>query len=127
PPRRDPTECFSSLPPKREREIFARIVAAADGADDVLLAIERVGHRRPRLLLRPEDRADFFPTRPVVRAQHRGATTAPAGRRARARRRRHLRPDRKCSGRRSARCPKRTADPKTPCSAAAATRGSETT
>src|SRR5262245_16173055 len=54
-----------------ECEVFARVVAAADGDDDVLFAVQRIGHRRARLLGRQEDRADLRPGLLVIRAQHR--------------------------------------------------------
>src|SRR5438105_11168214 len=52
------------------REIFARIVATADGDDDVLPAVHHVSHRGAALRCRHPDRADFLPHRFIVGAQH---------------------------------------------------------
>src|SRR5437867_11406614 len=56
-----------------ERDVLTRIVAAADRDDDVLLAVDAIGHRRSALRRRDEHRADFFAGHLVVRAQHRAA------------------------------------------------------
>src|SRR5919197_5666017 len=52
---------------------LARVVSTADRHDDVLPAVEHVGHRRPALRRRHVDSADFGAARLVVRAQHRAA------------------------------------------------------
>src|SRR6266446_5720725 len=49
-----------------ERDIFARVAAAADGHDDVLLAIHRVRHRIATLRRRHEHGADLLSGRLVV-------------------------------------------------------------
>src|ERR1700731_2592377 len=56
-----------------ERDVFARVVAAAHGDDDVLPAVDRVGHRRAALRRGHPDRADLSARVLVVRAQHRPA------------------------------------------------------
>src|SRR5215470_12086386 len=75
-PRRVPggwDNCLLRLPRKRERHVLARVIPAADGDDDVLLAVDRVGHRRSALRRRHPHRADLLPLRLFVRAQHRAA------------------------------------------------------
>ncbi len=64
-----------SLPRGRKRvsDVFAGIGPAADGHNDVLLAVNHVGHRRSRLRSRHIDGADFFAGHLVVSAQHRAA------------------------------------------------------
>ena len=71
----------------RQREQFAGVAAAADRDDDVLLAVQHVGHRRSGLRRRHVDRADFLAARLVVAraASRRAALTASD--RSRARRR----------------------------------------
>src|SRR5712692_9923361 len=54
-----------------ERDQLTRIIAAADRNDDVLSAVEHVGHRRPALRRWKVDRADLVPGRLVVGTQHR--------------------------------------------------------
>src|SRR5207247_2281281 len=66
-----------------EREILAGVVSTAHRDDDVLPAVDGVGHRRSALRRWDEDGADLFPRHLVVRAQHRAARML--------RRRRHLR------------------------------------
>src|SRR5262249_14650531 len=56
-----------------ERDVFARVRATADGNHDVLLATDRVGHRRTALRSRHPDRAYLLARLFVVRAQHRPA------------------------------------------------------
>src|SRR5580704_15792789 len=56
-----------------ERDQLTRIVAAADGEDDVLLTIEHISHRRAALGGGYVNRADFFAGGLVVGAQHRTA------------------------------------------------------
>ena len=66
-----------------ERDVLARVDAAAHRDDDVLLAVGHVGHRRTALRGRHPDGADLGAVVLVVGAQHRAARTS--------RRRRHLR------------------------------------
>src|SRR5258708_8781574 len=56
-----------------ERDILARVAAAADGYDDVLLAIDRIRHRIAALRSRHEHGADLSSGRLVVGPQHRAA------------------------------------------------------
>src|SRR6267154_4645474 len=58
---------------KRVSDVFAGIGPAADGHNDVLLAVDQVGHRRARLRSRHIDRAECFAVHLVVSAQHRAA------------------------------------------------------
>src|SRR2546422_4030391 len=58
---------------QRERDVLARIRAAADGDDDVLTPVDHVGHRVAALLRRHPHRPDFLAGLLVVRAQHRAA------------------------------------------------------
>src|SRR5258708_8470985 len=55
-----------------ERDILARVAAAADGYDDVLLAIDRIRHRIAALRSRHDHGADLSSHRPVLRP-HPGA------------------------------------------------------
>jgi len=52
-----------------EREQLARIVPPADGNDDVLLAVEHVGHRRAALRRRHQHCANVLTVGLIVRAQ----------------------------------------------------------
>src|SRR6185503_9010906 len=58
---------------QREGDVLARIVAAADGDDDVLLAVHEVGHRQPALRRDHPHGADLLAFRLLVGAQHRAA------------------------------------------------------
>src|SRR5712671_1287956 len=49
-----------------EGDEFAGVVAAADGENDVLLAVDHVGHRRTALRSGHEDFSDFLTCRFVV-------------------------------------------------------------
>src|ERR1700688_113585 len=63
-----------------EGDVLARVVAAADRDDDVLLAVDRIGHRRAALWRWHPDLADLRTGLLVVRVEHR---TARASRRRR--------------------------------------------
>src|ERR1043166_6471238 len=56
-----------------ERDVFARVVAAAHGDDDVLAAVDGIRHRRAALRRGQQDRTHFLARRLVVRAQHRAS------------------------------------------------------
>src|SRR5713101_3118384 len=58
---------------QRVRDVFARVWPAADGHDDVLFAVDHIGHRRSGLRGRHIDRADFFAGSLVVGTEHRAA------------------------------------------------------
>src|SRR5437868_5187312 len=58
---------------------LARVRAAADGENDVLLAVEHVCHRRAALRRSHVDGADFFAAGLVVGAQHRAALAVRRG------------------------------------------------
>src|SRR5271169_5622697 len=58
---------------QRKRDVLARIRAPADRDDDVLLAVQHVGHRRAALRGRNEYRTDLLSVRLVVGPQHRAA------------------------------------------------------
>src|SRR5260370_42384551 len=62
---------------KRVSDVFAGIGPAADGHNDVLLAVDHVGHRRARLRSRHIDRAYFFAGHLVVSTDHRAARLVP--------------------------------------------------
>src|ERR1700730_1419446 len=64
---------------QRERDVLTRIVRAADGHDDVLLAVERVRHRRAALWRRHPHRAHLLAGLLVIRAKHRAATLVGIG------------------------------------------------
>src|SRR5262249_41824618 len=61
----------TSLPWQFERDVLARVTASAQRDDDVLLAFDRIRHRRSALRCGHPDRSDFLPARLVVRAKHR--------------------------------------------------------
>src|SRR5580765_6769870 len=56
-----------------ERDVFTRVISAADRHDDVLLAVDGIGHWRAALRRRHPDRADFLAGGLFVGAQHRPA------------------------------------------------------
>src|ERR1700694_5209478 len=58
---------------KTERDVLARVAPAADRHDDVLLAVDHVGHRRSALWGWHESGAHLLAGRIVVRTQHRAA------------------------------------------------------
>src|SRR6202521_1548640 len=62
-----------------ESDVFARVVAAADRDDDVLLAVDRIGHRRAALRRRHPDLADLRTGLLVVRMEHRTARPSRRG------------------------------------------------
>src|ERR1700675_4230104 len=66
-----------------EGDVLARVVAAADRDDDVLLAVDRIGHRRAALWRWHPDLAALRPGLLGVRVEHRTARPS--------RRRRYLR------------------------------------
>src|SRR6266481_4916927 len=53
-----------------ERDVLARVAAAADGHNDVLLAVHHVGHRIAALRCRHEHGANLLAARLVVGPQH---------------------------------------------------------
>src|SRR5438034_535390 len=64
-----------TLSRQSEREKFAAVIPAADGDDDVLLAVVHVGHRRSALGRRHVDGAEFRAVGLAVGAEHRATRT----------------------------------------------------
>src|SRR5437867_8678719 len=78
--------CYATLVGQSECDELGGITTAADGNDDVLLAVQHIGHRRPGLRSRHVDRANLLAVGFVVGPEHgpslpgwRGEETAFAG------------------------------------------------